>query len=79
MAWFNQKEKDREMSESTSIEFLNGNRNTPVLNLGDDPSNKDAEGNKVADNVLIVPLGSAVSVPRNTVSKTEGTPEPSKG
>lgn len=72
--WFKHKEKDKEMAESTSIEFLNGNRNTPVLNLGDDPSNKEAE----TDNVLIVPLGSAVSVPRNTVSKTEGTPEPPK-
>jgi hypothetical protein len=59
--------------QKKDIEFLNGNRNTPVLNLGDDPSNETNE----TDNVLVVVLGSAVSVPRESVSTTEGTPEAS--
>ena len=64
-------EPRKESGQKKSIEFLNGNRNTPVLNLGDDPSNEENE----TDNVLVVVLGSAVSVPRETVSTSEGTPE----
>lgn len=71
-------EEDKNPDESgvhqtEEIQFLNGNRNSPVLYLGDDPSNETNE----TDNVLVVPLGVAVSVPRSDVSQTEGTPEAS--
>lgn len=74
----NKKEKTKAQTEE--IHFLNGNRNSPVIFLGDDPSNdaEDVDGKKVnpgQDNVLVVPLGVAQSVPRVSVSKTEGTPE----
>lgn len=59
------------VEQTEKFVFLNGNRNTPALLLGDDPGN-ETNG---TDNVLIVSFGSAVSVPRNTVSDTEGTPE----
>lgn len=49
------------------IQLENGNVHTPVVLLGDDPSQ---EGN-----VLISRLPSAVSVPKNTISDSEGTPE----
>lgn len=64
----------RRSQEKAAIEFLNGNRNSPVLNLGDDPSNEENE----TDNILVVHLGTAVSVPRESVSATEGTPEAEK-
>lgn len=58
---------------SGKITFLNGNKNTPALLVGDDPSNGE-EGYEEQDNILIVPLGVAQSVPRDSVSETEGTP-----
>lgn len=59
--------------QTEEIAFLNGNRHSPVLHLGDDPSN-ETNG---TDNVLVVPLGIAQSVPREQVSTSEGTPEAS--
>lgn len=73
-----EREEEFEAVESTAtpeIQFLNGNRNTPAIFLGDDPSNEANE----TDNVLVVPLGSAISVPRTGVSATEGTPEAEEG
>lgn len=58
-------------AQTEEFAFLNGNRNTPCLLLGDDPSNEKNE----TDNVLVVPLGTAVSVPRSEVSENEDTPE----
>lgn len=48
------------------VSYENGNIHTPVIVLGDDPS---TEGN-----VLVSRLATAVSVPKNTVSESEGTP-----
>lgn len=48
------------------VSYENGNKNSPVIVLGDDPSNEE--------NVLVSRLATAVSVPKNTVSETEGTP-----
>lgn len=67
----NFEDRTYDAAQTEEIAFLNGNRNTPVLFLGDDPSNETNE----TDNVLIVPLGTAVSVPRNTVGDLEGTAE----
>jgi hypothetical protein len=50
-----------------NVAYENGNIHSPVVVLGDDPSNKE--------NILVARLGSAVSVPRNTVSEEEGTIE----
>jgi len=60
---------------ATSISYENGNIFNPVIVLGDDPSNETEE----TDNVLIARLGTVVSVPRNTVSDKEGTPEADQG
>jgi len=60
---------------AANIQFEYGNGNNPVLVLGDDPSN-GSEGYEDQDNVLISRLPVAVSVPRDQVSKTEGTAEP---
>jgi len=60
---------------ATDIQYEYGNSNNPVLVIGDDPSN-GAEGYEDQDNVLISRLPQAVSVPRDQVSKTEGTAEP---
>lgn len=59
---------------SNSVQYENGNIFSPVLVLGDDPSN-GTEGYEDQDNVIISRLPNGVSVPRNTVSKTEGTAE----
>jgi hypothetical protein len=67
----NFEDRKYDAAQTEEIAFLNGNRNTPALLLGDDPSNETNE----TDNVLVVPLGTAVSVPRNTVGKLEGTSE----
>lgn len=67
----NFEDREYDAAQTEEIAFLNGNRNTPALLLGDDPSNEVNE----TDNVLVVPLGTAVSVPRNTVSTEEGTSE----
>jgi hypothetical protein len=50
------------------VHYENGNVNTPVIVLGDDPTD--------SDNVLVSRLNAAVSVPKSTVSDTEGTPTP---
>lgn len=50
------------------VHYENGNKNTPVIVLGDDETNPD--------NVLVSRLASAVSIPKSTVSDTEGTPTP---
>lgn len=60
---------------AADIQYENGNTFNPVLVLGDDPSN-GTEGYEDQDNVIISRLPTGVSVPRNTVSKTEGTTEP---
>ena len=52
------------------IRLENGNVHTPVVYLGDDPS---TEGN-----VLISRLPAAISVPKESVSDSEGTPEPTE-
>lgn len=55
----------------TDIHYENGNIHSPVIVLGDDPI---TEGN-----VLITRLGTAVSVPKITVTQEEGTPVDSQG
>jgi trehalose-6-phosphatase len=49
------------------VSYENGNINTPVIVLGDDPTDEN--------NVLVSRLATAVSVPKTTVSETEGTPD----
>lgn len=51
----------------SEIHYENGNINSPVIVLGDDPSNED--------NVLVTRLPSAVSVAKATITQEEGTPE----
>ena len=45
------------------ISYIDGNKNTPVIVLGDDPANEENE----TDNVLISRLPNAESVPRESV------------
>lgn len=49
------------------IQYEHGNANNPVLVISEDPTNPD--------NVLVSRLPLAVSVPKNTVSSSEGTTE----
>lgn len=49
------------------VQYENGNIHTPVVVISDDPANPD--------NVLVSRLAGAVSVPKATVTTTEGTPE----
>jgi hypothetical protein len=48
------------------IKYENGNIFSPVIVLADDPTNED--------NVLVSRLNTAVSIPKNTISSSEGTP-----
>lgn len=54
------------------IHYENGNIHTPVIVVGEDESTADEDGN--AKNLLVVRLGAAVSVPKETISEKEGTP-----
>jgi len=47
------------------VSYENGNLHTPVIVVGDDPGNEE--------NVIVSRLAT-VSVPKNTISETEGTP-----
>lgn len=49
------------------VQYANGNIHSPVVVIGDDPTNED--------NVLVSYLAPTVSVPKSGISKTEGTPE----
>ena len=51
---------------ANEVHYENGNIHTPVIVLGEDPSNED--------NVLVSRLPSAISVPKETLSQEEGTP-----
>lgn len=48
------------------VKYENGNIHTPVIELGEDPSD--------TNNSLVVRLGNAVSVPKWTITTEEGTP-----
>jgi len=50
------------------FKYENGNIHTPVLEVGEDPSD--------SNNVLISRFVPAVSVPKWTITDTEGTPVP---
>lgn len=60
---------------AANIQYENGNTFNPVLVLGDDPTN-GTEGYEDQDNVIISRLPLGVSVPRDSISKSEGTAEP---
>lgn len=62
---------------AADIQYENGNTFNPVLVLGDDPSN-GTEGFEDQDNVIISRLPIGISVPRDSVSKSEGTAEPAE-
>lgn len=49
------------------VQYENGNIHSPVIVLGDDPTNPD--------NVLVSRLSTAVSVPKTSVGTEEGTDE----
>ena len=53
------------------VSYENGNIHSPVIVIGDDPTE---EGN-----VLVARLGTPVSVPKNSVTETEGTPTEEEG
>jgi hypothetical protein len=45
------------------VSYIDGNKNTPVIILGDDPGNEE----NGTDNVLVSRLPNAESVPRDSV------------
>lgn len=49
------------------VHYENGNKNSPVIVIGDDETNPD--------NVLVSRLSAPVSVPKTSVGENEGTDE----